>query len=328
LAVLTGRWNSSIVIPGRAQREPGIHNPGADVPHNVTAKHYDRGYGFRACAKMAHPGMTGSKMRTWLAALMMALATHTASAADLRVLAAGSLKDAFTAIFADYSKQSGTGFALVYGPSGTLREKLEKGLEFDVFASAALSHAQTLTDAGISGPSVLFTRNALCVVTTAGSPVDTNNLVATLLKPETKIGTSTPVSDPSGDYTWEIFHRIDATKPGAFKTLSEKAQQLIGGPTSPPAVNGRSPLLVALDERRIDLFIYYCSGAREIVKASANYKSVALPEELSVGPEYGLTVSRKAQLGAADLAMYLLSPAGQATLKTYGFLPVALPAGK
>jgi hypothetical protein len=37
-----------IVIPGRAQREPGIHN-------------HDREYGFRACAKRAHPGMTDIK---------------------------------------------------------------------------------------------------------------------------------------------------------------------------------------------------------------------------------------------------------------------------
>jgi molybdate transport system substrate-binding protein len=272
--------------------------------------------------------MTEDKMRTWLAALMMALASHPASAADIQVMAAGSLKDAFTAISADFSKQYGASVSPVYGPSGTLRERLQKGEAFDVFASAALAHAQTLTDAGISGPSVLFTRNALCVVAMADNSVDTGNLVETLLKPDSRIGTSTPVSDPSGDYTWEIFHRIEAQRAGAFKTLSEKAQQLVGGPTSAPSVNGRSPLLAALDERRIDLFIYYCSGAREIVKASSNYKSVALPDELSVGPEYGLTVSRKAQPAAADFAMYLLSPPGQATLQAYGFIPVALPAGK
>ena len=256
----------------------------------------------------------------------MALASSSTSAADIRVMAAGSLKDAFTAIFADYAKHTGASFAPVWGPSGLLRDRLQKGEAFDIFASAALPHAQTLTDAGISGPSVLFTRNALCVVTTAGNAVDTGNLLETLLKSETRIGTSTPVSDPSGDYTWEIFHRIETARPGAFKMLSEKAQQLIGGPTSAPAVNGRSPLLAALDEHRIDLFIYYCSGAREIVKASSNYKSVELPDELSVGPEYGLTVSRKAQPAAADFAMYLLSPPGQATLKAFGFIPVALPA--
>lgn len=269
---------------------------------------------------------TEYKMRSWLVALTMALASSSASAADIRVMAAGSLKDAFTVIFADFSKQYGASFAPVWGPSGSLRERLQKGEAFDVFASAALPHAQTLTDAGISGPSVLFTRNALCVVSMANNPVDTGNLVDTLLKPDIKIGTSTPVSDPSGDYTWEIFHRIEASRPGAFKTLSEKAQQLVGGPSSAAPVNGRSPLLMALDDHTIDLFIYYCSGAREIVKKSANYKSVALPGELSVGPEYGLTVSRKAQPAASDFAMYLLSPQGQAALKAYGFIPVALPA--
>jgi molybdate transport system substrate-binding protein len=85
-------------------------------------------------------------------------------------------------------------------------------------------------------------------------------------------------------------------------------------------------VLVALDDRRIDLFIYYCSGARQIVRDSSNYKSVGLPPELAVGPEYGLTVSRKATPAAADFAMYLLSPQGQASLKAFGFIPVALPA--
>src|ERR1700761_7921649 len=123
----------------------------------------------------------------------MIAVTSSASAADLKVMAAGSLQDPFTAIFADFTKQYGASFAPVYGPSGGLRERLQKGEAFDVFASAALPHAQALTDAGISGPSMLFTRNALCVVTTVSNAVDTGNLVESLLKPETRIGTSTPV---------------------------------------------------------------------------------------------------------------------------------------
>src|SRR5262249_10352917 len=38
---------STLVIPGRAKREPGIHN-------------HDRGYGFRVCVLRTHPGMTAS----------------------------------------------------------------------------------------------------------------------------------------------------------------------------------------------------------------------------------------------------------------------------
>jgi molybdate transport system substrate-binding protein len=52
---------------------------------------------------------------------------------------------------------------------------------------------------------------------------------------------------------------------------------------------------------------------------------VPLPPEVTVGPEYGLTVSREAQPGTANFAMYLLSPQVQARLKSFGFLPVALP---
>jgi molybdate transport system substrate-binding protein len=265
-------------------------------------------------------------MRTLLVVLTMALVSFTASASELKVMAAGSLKDAFTAIFTDFTRQYGATFAPVYGSSGSLRERLQKGEAFDVFASAALPHAQALTDAGIAGPSVLFTRNALCVVTAADSKLDTGNLIDTLLEPDTRFGTSTPVSDPAGDYTWEMFHRVEAQRPGAFKTLSGKAQQLFGGPNTTTPVNGRPRLLVALDARQIDLFIYYCSGAQEIVKTSSQYKSVALPQELVVGPEYGLTVSRQAQPAAAEFAMYLMSPQGQATMKAFGFIPVALPA--
>src|ERR1700710_687908 len=128
------------------------------------------------------------QMRLWLVAIIMTLTAASACAADINVKAAGSLKEAFTAVFADYAKQYGGGFAPEWGPSGILRERLQKGEAFDVFASAALPHAQILTDAGISGPSVLFARNALCVVTQIARSLDTGNLVETLLQPETKIG--------------------------------------------------------------------------------------------------------------------------------------------
>jgi ABC-type molybdate transport system substrate-binding protein len=267
-------------------------------------------------------------MRVWLVALVVASALTSASASEIRVMAAGSLKDAFTAIFADYTKLRGDSFSPVWGPSGVLRERLQKGEAFDIFASAALHHAQALTDAGISGPSVLFVRNALCIVTDAGRPLDGGNLVETLLRPDIRIGTSTPVADPAGDYTWELFHRIDAQRTGAFDVLSKKAQQLFGGTTTSAPVNGRHRLLVALDDREIDLFVYYCSGAKTLVGASPKYRMIDLPPELSVGPEYGLTVSRNATPGAADFAMYLLSPQGQSSLQSFGFIPVTLPAAR
>jgi molybdenum ABC transporter molybdate-binding protein len=268
------------------------------------------------------------EMRRWLLAVVVALACSPAVATEIRVMAAGSLKDAVTAIFADYARQHGGGFVPVWGPSGVLRERLSHGEAFDVFASAALPHAQALTAAGVSGPSVLFARNALCLLTRSNRPLDAGNLVETLLTPDIRIGTSTPVSDPAGDYTWEMFHKIDAQRPGAFEILSKKAQQVFGGAATAGDVNGRPRPLVLLDDGQIDLVISYCSSTQQITGDAATYKSVALPPELAVGPEYGLTVSRKAQPGAAEFAMYLLSPQGQASLKAFGFIPVASPAAR
>jgi molybdate transport system substrate-binding protein len=264
----------------------------------------------------------------WLVAIMVALVAPSASAADIRVMAAGSLKEVFTAVFADYAKQVGGSFVPVFGSSGLLRERLKKGEAFDVFASAALPHAQALTEAGVSGPSVLFARNALCVVTDAGRPLDSANLAETLLRPDIKIGTSTPAADPAGDYTWEMFHLIDKQKPGAFDMLSKKAQQIFGGATTTTPMNRPTSLLATLDDHSVDLIINYCSSARQMVRDQPKYKSVELPPELLVGAEYGLTVSRNAAPGAADFAMYLLSPQGQSSLKAFGFIPVALPVVK
>jgi molybdate transport system substrate-binding protein len=86
-------------------------------------------------------------------------------------------------------------------------------------------------------------------------------------------------------------------------------------------VNGRNRLVAALEDREIDLFVYYCSGAKYLVSASPGLKSVGLPPQLSIGPEYGLTVSRKAAPEAAAFAAYLLSPGGQSQLKAFGFIP-------
>jgi len=259
---------------------------------------------------------------------MVALVAPSASAADIRVMAAGSLKEVFTAVFADYTKQYGGSFMPVFGSSGLLRERLKKGEAFDVFASAALPHAQVLTEAGVSGPSVLFARNALCVITDAGRALDSANFAETLLRPEIKIGTSTPGADPAGDYTWEMFHLIDKQHPGAFDTLSKKAQQIFGGAATTNLMNAPRTLLTSLNDHSVDLIVNYCSGAVQMVRDQSRYKSVELPPDLLVGAEYGLTVSRNAAPGAADFAMYLLSPQGQASLKAFGFIPVALPVTK
>ena len=222
-------------------------------------------------------------MRTWLVAIMMALASASASAADIRVMAAGSLKDAFTAIFADYTKQYGAGFAPVWGPSGMLARALAKGRGVRRVRFRRLAACAGPDRCRRIRPERAVRANALCVVTTADSALDSGNLVETLLKPEIKIGTSTPVSDPAGDYTWEMFRKVDALRPGAFETLSKKAQQLFGGPaTRRRSTGARGCWSRSTTTRSISSSII--ARARADRPGVGQYKSVALPPELRSAP--------------------------------------------
>jgi molybdate transport system substrate-binding protein len=52
---------------------------------------------------------------------------------------------------------------------------------------------------------------------------------------------------------------------------------------------------------------------------------IPLPPRLQVGPEYALALLKGADPLAAELALYLLSPEGQAVFDRFGFVSVAMP---
>lgn len=247
-------------------------------------------------------------------------------AQEIRIVAAGSLTGPFSQMISEYFHAETQRVATVWGPSGVLRDRLEQGESFDVFASAALPMAEKLTTKGLAGPTVLFARNALYAVVPMSSPATTANLVEIMLDPATRIGTSTPKADPGGDYTWQLFEIIDNQRPGALAALSGKAQRLFGSATTTDPVNGRHRLGLALEGGIVDVVVYYCSGGQQIMtEAPGKFRMVQFPAELAVGPEYGITLSRHAPVEASQFAMYVLSGQGQKTLKEFGFIPVSLP---
>jgi len=257
------------------------------------------------------------------AALPLAWAAPSANAAEpLRVLAAGSLKTAFTAIIARWQTlHPEAPVQLHNGPAGWLRQRIEQGERFDVYASAALAHAEAVSAAGFTGPAVLFTRNRLCALVQADAPVSTDTLVDWLLLPATRIATSTPGADPGGDYAWAFFRRADAGHPGAYRALTQRAQQLYGAPPDPaqPAPLSARALI---GEGRVDVALGYCSGLGSV---GPQLKALPLPSWAPV-PDYGLAVSRRAAPAAAEFALFVLSPTGQRILAEHGFGAVGLPS--
>lgn len=255
------------------------------------------------------------------------IGSATGQTLPLRLHAAGSLSVALAEVARSFKISAvGVPVATVFGPSGLLRERIERGETTDVFAPAAFEHAERLERAGrTQGSAIVFVRNRLCLLARPGIALSDRLVLDLLLDPDLKLGTSTPNADPSGDYAWALFRRAEILKPGSFTALSAKALKLVGGPSSAEPPAGLSSVSWHLRDGRADIFLSYCtSGAR----AQAELPGTTirdLPEPLAIGADYGLAVLSK-KIEASRFALYVMSPAGQAILARHGFMSVTARA--
>lgn len=245
-----------------------------------------------------------------------------------RLHAAGSLRAAMTDIADAFEKAHGAKVERAFGPSGLLRQRIEGGEAAEVYASANMKHPAALSSAGRSSAVVLFARNRLCAIAQPGVAVTPDGLLDVLLDPKIRVGTSTPKADPAGDYAFQVFDKAEALRPGAGRTLRDKALQLTGGPDSAKPPKGRNPYGWVMSEQRADVFLTYCTNAVLAARDTQGLRIVALPEALAVGADYGLTVVDGASPLAWQLAMHILSPASQRILASYGFAAPGVPASE
>jgi molybdate transport system substrate-binding protein len=266
------------------------------------------------------------RLRTPVAALLSAFAAiGSPKAEQLHVLAAGSLREVMGELDSRYGEAAGVNVTADFGPSGVLRQRIERGERADLFASADVRHPLALLKEGLATRVVMFTRNRLCGIAVGKVGLTSANFIDRLLDGAVKLGTSTPKADPAGDYTWAMFRRVDALRPGSYAILDKKARQIVGGPTNNTAVGGRDAAALALATGRADLFIGYCSGAKRLQTQVAGLQIVAVPDAVATGPEYGLAILQGADPRTADFALFLLSPDSQQTFADFGLAPVALP---
>jgi molybdenum ABC transporter molybdate-binding protein len=257
---------------------------------------------------------------TFAAAILGALGMTGAAHADtIQLYAAGSLRAALSDVAKAFEAEIGHRVETTFGPSGLLKDEIAGGAGAHVFASANMEHPQALSAAKKSGPVRRFARNRLCALVRPRLEVDSATLLQRMLDPSVKLGTSTPKADPSGDYAFEVFRRAESVQPGAQAALEKKALQLTGNAGSAKPPSGRSVYGWHVSEGRADIFLAYCTATREARNQNPDQQIVVLPDNLSVGADYGLTVISDAPPAAERFAAFILSPRGQNILVRYGF---------
>jgi molybdenum ABC transporter molybdate-binding protein len=245
----------------------------------------------------------------------------------VRVFAAGSLIAPFTDMVKAFDAPPES-IKLVFGPSGVLRERIEKGEPADILASADMASPMRLAAERGGLAVVPFVRNRMCLQGMQRLGLTPETVLDRMLDPKLVLATSTPHADPGGDYAWAVFARAERVHPGAKAILEAKAKRLVGGPGMTPAVPGHSAAAGVFLTGEADLFLGYCSNVEAMLAEVPGLVSVPLAPPLAPEgaerPIYGMVVLSESPV-AKRFAAFVLSPAGQAILAKYGFEPIASP---
>jgi ABC-type molybdate transport system substrate-binding protein len=258
---------------------------------------------------------------TVLAALLSVSATASAPAQSVEIFSAGSLRTVVNAVAQEMRVAYNIEVKPTFGPSGTLRGRIENGESPDLFLSADLAAPRKLEAQGRTlAPVAVFARNRMCIVSRRSAGLTTANMLDRMLLKGIRLKTSTPVADPSGDYAWAIFDRIEAVRPGAGSKLKEKAQASMSL-SAAPATLAQSPGAALFAARQIDVWITYCSGSAALEKEMPELQSIVVPPQLDPHPVDGMALlSMKPE--AMRVAMFLFSEKGQAIIAGAGLVPL------
>jgi ABC-type molybdate transport system substrate-binding protein len=162
--------------------------------------------------------LAGSLVGSLAGCLIALIVLAVPAAADtLKVMGAASLAEVFADLIRRFPAGADTVAAPEFGPSGLMREKIEAGVDADVFASADMAQARRLAAGHPERPVIHFTRDRLCAIAWPAAGLTAANLLDRVLDPAVRLATSTPGADPGGDYAWAVFARatLSATPPPA-----------------------------------------------------------------------------------------------------------------
>jgi molybdate transport system substrate-binding protein len=239
-----------------------------------------------------------------------------AAPATLTVFAAASLTEAFTQIGKDFeAAYPGVTVAFNFAASNQLAQQIEQGAPADVFASANKTQMEVAISSGRieSGTEQTFVRNRLVVVFPQDNPGEIGTL-QDLARPGLQLVLAVK-EVPAGQYSLDFLDKAIADP--AFGASFKDA---VLANVASYEENVRAVLTkVALGEA--DAGIVYTSDINS--QAAEDVDRLDIPDTLNTIANYPIAPLKDSeQAGTAQAFVdYVLAPAGQTVLASFGFIP-------
>jgi molybdate transport system substrate-binding protein len=225
---------------------------------------------------------------------------------EVTVLAAASLTGAFTRIGAEFEQANqDVTVRFSFGPSDGLATQILEGAPADVFAPASQKYMDQVRS---DGPGVTdqaeFARNTLAVIVPSDNPAHVGSL-DDLARPGVKLVLAA-VGVPAGDYARGILANAGIQR-GALANVVSNEEDVKGVVQK-----------VLLGEA--DAGIVYRTDVTPDI--AARVREITIPDGVNVIATYPIAVIDGSEHApaAAAFVRFVTGP-GQATLRTFGFLP-------
>jgi molybdate transport system substrate-binding protein len=238
--------------------------------------------------------------------------------ANLNVFAAASLTEAFNEIGQNFTAEHpGVTFSFNFAGSQQLAQQLGQGAPADAFASANKKQMDVTIEAGrvVSGTEQTFVHNRLVVIYPIDNPAGITEL-QDLANPGVKVILAAK-EVPVGQYSLDFLDK--ASQDPAFGP--DYKDKVLANVVSYED-NVKSVLTkVSLGEG--DAGIVYTSDISG--EGADKVGSLEIPDHLNTIANYPIAVVSDSTVPTQAQAFvdYVLSPAGQAVLEKYGFIPAA-----
>jgi molybdate transport system substrate-binding protein len=230
-----------------------------------------------------------------LASLLLAAGARSQNE-PLTIYAAASLTDVF--------RSFDPGQRYSFAGSNTLETQIRNGAPADLFASAAPLNTQRLFRQNLVERPVTFTSNRLALIVPKSNPAELRSIYDLRRKPVKLVicGAAVPV----GAYTRTVLRKMG---------LSSVLSKVVSQESDVRAVTGK----VALGQA--DAGLVYITDARAV---SDQVSVIRIPAWAQPRVRYEIAVvsSSTRKAAAQTWIRTLLSPRGQAALRSYGFLPL------